>query len=92
MVWSASKGMVVPSGFTISQRTGWSGASGEAEERELVVLVDLVVGGGSAKVSGSMPCFFRLVSWMRAKLRTMMTLPLRNRGSMAACSRELPSP
>ena len=29
---------------------------------------------------------------MRAKLRARITLALRNRGSMAACSRELPSP
>ena len=43
-------------------------------------------------MSGRRPCFFRFVSWMRAKLRARITLALRNRGSMAACSRELPSP
>ncbi len=46
----------------------------------------------SAKVSGTRPCFLRLVSWMRAKLRAKITLALRKRGSMAACSRLEPSP
>ena len=47
---------------------------------------------GSANVSGTMPCFLRLVSWMRAKLRAIATRPPRKRGSIAACSRLEPSP
>ena len=47
---------------------------------------------GSANVSGTMPCFLRLVSWIRAKLRAIATRPSRKRGSIAACSRLEPSP
>ena len=39
-----------------------------------------------------MPCFLRFVSWMRAKLRAMINTPPRYRGSIAACSRDEPSP
>ena len=47
---------------------------------------------GSAKVRGTSPYFFRLVSWMRANERAKMTTPPRKRGSIAACSRDEPSP
>ena len=65
---------------------------GEAEHRDAVVLADLVVVAGSANVSGSTPCFFRFVSWMRAKRGRRSRTPPRNRGSIAACSRDEPSP
>ena len=51
-----------------------------------------VPSGALAKVSASMPCFLRLVSWMRAKLRANTATQPRKRGSMAACSRDEPSP
>ncbi len=44
IVWLASKSTVVPSGLTICAATGASGRQvGQAEERQLVVLADLVV-------------------------------------------------
>jgi len=52
---------------------------------------DVVVAAKHAN-SGNTPCFLRLVSWIRAKLRTMTAAQPRCRGSMAACSREDPSP
>ena len=44
------------------------------------------------KVSARTPCFLRLDSWMRANDRAIMARTPRCRGSMAACSREEPSP
>jgi hypothetical protein len=38
------------------------------------------------------PCFLRLVSWMRANDLVIMAMPPKWRGSSAACSRDDPSP
>ena len=47
---------------------------GQIEHRDAVVFADPVVrAAGSPNVSGSRPCFFKLVSWMRAKLRARIT-------------------
>ena len=64
----------------------------QAEHADAVVLADLVVGRRVGERQRQSPCFLRLVSWMRAKLRAKITTPPRNRGSIAACSRDEPSP
>ena len=91
-VWVVSKSTVEPSGLTIWQRTFWPGTGGRSSTlmRSSSPISSYVA--GSANVSGIIPCFFRLVSWIRAKLRAKTTTPLRNRGSIAACSRDEPSP
>ena len=89
VAWNSS---TVPSGFLIEHCTGWSGVGGRPSTlmRSSSPIWSYVA--GSAKVSGTTPCFFRFVSWIRAKLLAKITFALRNRGSIAACSRLEPSP
>ena len=47
--------------------TGWRGGDAKNMEEEFAVYG---LPAGSVKVRGSTPCFFRFVSWMRAKLLT----------------------
>jgi hypothetical protein len=86
------KGTTVPSALWIALDRLVGGQVGQAHDGDAIVDGDLVVVGGIGEPQGSTPCFLRLVSAMRAKLRQMEALALRNRGSMAACSRDEPSP
>ena len=88
------KSRVAPSGRVIRHRTGRPGRSvGEVEHRDAVVLADLVVGRRDRRTpSGRRPCFFRFVSCNRGKLRAKTTTQPRSRGSIAANSRDEPSP
>ena len=73
--------------------TGLPGVrSREPDQAEAVVLADAVVVRRVAEGQRQQPCFFRLDSWMRAKLRAMTAAPPSSRGDSAACSRLLPSP
>ena len=82
---SASNEVIIP------MQPHFLALQGVAKLLETVQLVNRRM-NPTLKVSGSIPCFLRLVSWILAKLRTRITLAPRKRGSMAACSRDEPSP
>ena len=81
-----------PSAFVMRHFTGLSGTGGRFKTlmRSLSSMRSYVF--GSANVNGTRPCFFKLVSWIRANERAKITTPPRKRGSIAACSRDEPSP
>ena len=64
----------------------------ETFDSSLVGWLDLVLVGWVDKVSARIPCFFKLVSWIRASERVMTANLPRKRGSRTVNSREEPSP
>ena len=64
----------------------------QPHDRNQVAFPNLVIIGLIRKGQCNMPCFFKFVSWIRAKLFAKMTRTFKKRGSMAACSRLDPSP
>ena len=93
-VWLPSKSIVVPSGLAIAAPHRLVGREvGEAEHADAVVLADLVVGGrvGERQRQQALLLQVRLVDAGEAAGEDR-PWPLRNRGSIAACSRDEPSP
>ncbi len=60
--------MRCPSGFVIDARDILAGSDrSESQHADPVVFLDHVVGGRIGEGEREQACFFRLVSWMRAK-------------------------